>query len=466
MRRKGYKPARLLLMLVLGLAIILPVHAGAAVDAPAEETETSSSPITVIDNDSGYITQTRADGSTTSGGEAASGDSSSRSRRSALQSTRGATFVQSDPSKSSSQIKNAELVNKKLNETRKEGVKISAASNFRTGSVTRTTTPARQDPSAQSTPTPAPGSSEQAVDLNDGKITKEEERQYDQTVQKTDQFVEKQADVINKIPGAQVDPDDLKAAPIEKKGFSLGDLNPIKWIFSPVIKLQEQVIRLEQEVMKLTGPIAGLQPSMLKLNDKMEEVRGTMDETRKAMQSVQGSMGSVQQSMGGVRTDMKSMRSELGNVGNTMSGIRRDLQVMRHDINSLKRPIVGLRQPIVALQEPLDNLSDPLSTVGARMRNLDKQLGELKALISLVLTAIFVAAALVAVGTPLAAIIVWRNKNKWLPKPKPDQLAEERSLETAVNRAEKKVSAPAAPRVGKPATGAEKPPGRRGPLPT
>lgn len=454
MDMKRHKTALLLKALVLSAAVLLPINEG--ISAALADDEQSAHSVIVVDNDSGHVTE--HDGATTSDASADDAQPSNPATAAAESDTperKGATVKGKQPLQSTtkSQMGAAEtkskLSEKAAKGSKRQAVKMAAVPTAQSGSVSRTTTPA-QPPS------------EETVNLNDTKITDEEERQYQQNVDKTDQHVQKQAEVMNKIPGAQVNPEDLKAAPIEKNGFTLGDLNPIKWIFSPVIKLQEQVVRLEQEIMKLTGPIAALQPSMLKLNDKMEEVRGTMDQTRQSMESVQGSMVNVQ-------GDMKSMRSKLDSVGMTMNGIRSDLQVMRRDINSLKKPIVGLRQPIVSLQEPLNNLSDPLSTVGTRMRNLDKQLGELKALISLVLTAIFVAAAIVAIGTPLAAILVWRNKHKLLPKPKPDQLAEEKSLETAVKRVEKKVEK-AGTSKGERGSGHEtkpsKPADRRGPLPT
>jgi len=60
-------------------------------------------------------------------------------------------------------------------------------------------------------------------------------------------------------------------------------------------------------------------------------------------------------------------------------------------------------------------------------------------LISMVLTSIYLAAALVAVGTPLAAILVWRNKHKLLPKPSANEARQEAALSAVGSRAEKQL---------------------------
>jgi hypothetical protein len=51
------------------------------------------------------------------------------------------------------------------------------------------------------------------------------------------------------------------------------------------------------------------------------------------------------------------------------------------------------------------------------------QLAQLRKLIDLILTSIFIAAAVIAIGTPIAAIIIFRNQRKVLNKPaEPQQI--------------------------------------------
>lgn len=196
-------------------------------------------------------------------------------------------------------------------------------------------------------------------------------------LRKSDQFASDQAKAINHIPGANVKAEDLKEATVVKKakpGF-----NPLGWLFRPITRLQEQSLRLEQQMMKLTGPIAALQPGMLRLE--------------KRIVSVEGQTHRVQNQMALMQTDISAMRSEL---------------------TELKKPIMELRAPIEALRDPLTKIEKPVTGV-------NKDLDEVKTLLSLVLTSIYIAAAVIAFGTPLAAILVWRNKHKILKPAKPDE---------------------------------------------
>lgn len=197
---------------------------------------------------------------------------------------------------------------------------------------------------------------------------------------KSDQFAEDQAQAINRIPGANVKADDLKETKVKKKGLNL---NPFSWLFRPITRLQEQSIRLEQQIMKLTGPIAALQPGMLRLE--------------KRIVSVEGQTGEVQNQMALMQKDISAMRSELGEI---------------------KKPIMELKEPIVALNEPIKRIEKPITSV-------HKDLAELKTLLGLVLTSIYLAAIAIAIGTPLAAIIIWRNKHKLLKPAKADEDDEE-----------------------------------------
>lgn len=240
----------------------------------------------------------------------------------------------------------------------------------------------------------------------DNKLTKEEKKAGEDATQKTDQFNKSQAEAINRVPGAAVTPDDLSDKKAKKKGgFTL---NPVTWLFKPVLQLQQQSVRLEQQIMKLTGPIAALQPGMLSLEKRIVGMQGQM-------QHVEERMGTVDQRIGKVQEQMSSMQS--------------DISAMRQQVGEMKKPISDLRAPIVALHDPLLNIAKPVSGVELRLENLDKQLNDLKTLISLVLTAIFIAAGAIAVGTPVAAILVWRNRAKFLPKPKPSERAAEQALD-------------------------------------
>lgn len=235
----------------------------------------------------------------------------------------------------------------------------------------------------------APGT-QVKVDTSDVKAA--QKKQVEVKLQRSDQFAEEQAQAINRIPGAQITADDLKETKVKKKAGV--NLNPFSWLFRPITRLQEQSLRLEQQMMKLTGPIAALQPGMLRLE--------------KRIVSVEGQTGKVQDQMALMQTDISAMRREL---------------------TEIKEPIMELKAPIVALREPIKRIEKPITGV-------NEDLNELKALLSLVLTSIYIAAAVIAIGTPLAAILVWRNKHKIFKPAKPDEDDEEDAVRTRPDNVE------------------------------
>ncbi len=208
---------------------------------------------------------------------------------------------------------------------------------------------------------------------------------------KVDQYNADQAQAINKIPGENVSAADLQQA--KKKHL---DLNPVDWVFAPVIKMEKQSVILQQDIMKLVGPIASLQPGMLGLEKRINSVQDQMG-------TVDGKLGHVQQQMTGLQSDVKAMRNEL---------------------SQIRRPVSELKQPILDIKDPITKMSKHLA-------GLDQELRDLKILLGFILTSIFVAAAVIAMGTPLAAILIWRNRAKLLPAPKPHEAAAEESIDRA-----------------------------------
>jgi len=159
-------------------------------------------------------------------------------------------------------------------------------------------------------------------------------------------------------------------API--KGF-----HPIKRALQPVQNLEAMSIKLEQQIMKLEGPISGLQPPMVALQSKMTLVEGSMGE----------------------------MKGQLSDVQHQMSGVRADLAKMRQEIAELK-------SPILSIQKPLEGVSQPLEAVETQL--------------NLVLGAIVMAAIAIAVGTPIAAILIYRFRDKLFPAKTAASLPRER----------------------------------------
>lgn len=208
---------------------------------------------------------------------------------------------------------------------------------------------------------------------------------------------QKQADkdtvkLINRIPGVNVKPKDLdteadQPAPIH--GF-----HPIKKALQPVIQLEKNSTELQKQIMRLEGPIAALQPSMNHLG--------------KQMTSVEGKMASMQSTIASMDNQAKNTAGSMHLVIEKMDAVRGDLAQMREQISGLRSPIVALQQPLRELQGPLVRVSKPLS-------DLYGQLGELKRLMQLILVTIFFAAGAVAIGTPIAAVLVYRYRHKLFP---------------------------------------------------
>jgi chromosome segregation ATPase len=170
------------------------------------------------------------------------------------------------------------------------------------------------------------------------------------------------AKAVNNVPGVNVSQQDLQAPsspPI--KGF-----HPIKKILRPVENLEGMSIKLEQQIMKLEGPIASLQPPMKNLQTKM---------------------GSVDQ-------QIEQMQNQLNGMQSQVTGVRSDLHAMKKQIAQLQEPIEALRKPITGVSKPLEQVQQQLN---------------------LVLFAIVCAAIAIAIGTPLAAVLVYRNRHKLFP---------------------------------------------------
>lgn len=170
------------------------------------------------------------------------------------------------------------------------------------------------------------------------------------------------ADAVNQVPGVKVDSKDLEPPtqpPI--KGF-----HPIKKLLRPVENLEGMSIKLEQQIMKLTGPISALQPPMV---------------------SLQGKMNNVDKQLG-------SMQEQLTSTQNEVKGVRSDIAGMRKDIQELKAPLNSLQRPIANVSKPLEEVQQQLN---------------------IVIMAILVAAIATAIGTPIAAVVLWKYREKLFP---------------------------------------------------
>jgi septal ring factor EnvC (AmiA/AmiB activator) len=295
------------------------------------------------------------------------------------------------------------------------------------------------------------------VNLNDNKISAAEKNIDEAQTQQANKFANQQAAAINKVPGVDVSPEDLKEKSAKKKHFSI---NPISWIFAPVIKLEDQTVRLQQQMMKLTGPIASLQPAMLSLRERvdsmssqMKDMQGGLGEVKDQMRQISSRLDQTLTHLGGVDSSMKQVSGQMTSVQSSIKGtyaelthMRPDLSAVRTDIGKIKDPIIALQKPLVSMAAPINNLNQevagvhedihavraPLVSMQKPITSLERQLGglhseihDLRTLLGMVLTSIFVAAIFIVVGMPIAGIFIWRNRHKILPQPKPGEHSED-----------------------------------------
>jgi peptidoglycan hydrolase CwlO-like protein len=253
-------------------------------------------------------------------------------------------------------------------------------------SVTLADTGATTTSKGQTTTTEATTAADQSVNEKGVKhigLSLQDEKPVPQS-QKDRSINKSTAKAVNRIAGVHISAKDLEPPP--EQGPITG-FHPIKKALAPIIRLERNSVQLQQQIMKLEGPIAALNPPMLGLQSRMT--------------SVEGKMGSMQQKLDG-------MSQAVGGVSKQMAGVRGDIKGMRQQITLLQEPIEALRTPIEKLQGPLVNVAEPLKQV-------HKELAEMKILIATVLGAIVLATIAISIGTPIAAIIIYRNRKRIFP---------------------------------------------------
>ncbi|GEM_PF-1158403 len=231
-------------------------------------------------------------------------------------------------------------------------------------------------------PVKAPAPTVKAVSGTINKTGKAPKAVVTPAAKKQQQTDQKMVSAANQIDGVNVDPEIFKA---EKKGFKLGNLNPIKWIFKPIIDMQKQVVHLQKQIMRLEAPIAALQKPMVGLRQDMV---------------------GVQEQMGGLRTD-------IGGIHEQMSGVDTRLGRVEIQLNKIYKPVSELKAPVIGLQKPVQG-------VNAELQTLKTDLKDLKDVVSLTSTLILVAVIgvglLIVVGTPVAALFAWRHRRTIMQK--------------------------------------------------
>ena len=74
-------------------------------------------------------------------------------------------------------------------------------------------------------------------------------------------------------------------------------LNPIRWLFGPVIKLEEQTVRLQEQIIALTGPLAAVKPLIVGLHGQVESTQKRLNEVNTHLDAVHGQLDSLSSKM-------------------------------------------------------------------------------------------------------------------------------------------------------------------------
>ena len=98
---------------------------------------------------------------------------------------------------------------------------------------------------------------------------------------------------------------------------------------------------------------------------------------------------------------------------------------MAEPIRNLDKQVTQVQEEMTQIRKPLAGIESPIISLDKKLTGLSGDIAGLRDLLSMVLTSIFIAAALIAIGTPIMAILIWRHKNKFLPSPKPGENSED-----------------------------------------
>jgi len=237
---------------------------------------------------------------------------------------------------------------------------------------------------------------------------------------------------LNQMPGMNVPStimDNCEQPPIH--GF-----HPIKKLFQPVEKMACIAAQLGQQIMRLEGPLAALQPSMAGLRDKIglvaskmtavdmhiDKINGNVVSTGKSINGINSALTGVNSNLGSVRSDLQTMRgsmdgvrSDLENMRLAMTGVRSDLSGVRSDLAKVTNDLVAMRREVNELQGPISDLRTPISGVARPLEGVQVKLDRLTNLMATILAAIFVTSAIVAIGTPVAAVLLFKYRHFLLP---------------------------------------------------
>ncbi|MDZ4836632.1 MAG: hypothetical protein SGJ27_22875 [Candidatus Melainabacteria bacterium] len=193
---------------------------------------------------------------------------------------------------------------------------------------------------------------------------------------------EVKAEAVGEVDGVPLAKKDTEP---EKKGFSIGDLNPLKWIFKPITDVQKEVKNLGKAITEIETPITDLQEPTVKVREQIVGVSDQVGEIRNDMTGIQGSMSNV---------DGK-------------------LERMEKKLGKIYEPIAALNDPVTGIAEPVKRLQGNIHTMTGDLKGMKDVVGGTS---TAILIAVIGVGLLIVVGSPIAAMIVWKYRSTIIKK--------------------------------------------------
>lgn len=214
------------------------------------------------------------------------------------------------------------------------------------------------------------------------------------------------AEAVGEVDGVPLDKKDMKP---EKKGFSVGDLNPLKWIFKPITDVQKEVKTLGKKMTQIETPITDLQEPTVGLHQDLVNVQGQVSEVRTGIHGIHNKMGGVDKRLGR----------------------------MEHKLTQIYQPIAELNDPVRGISEPVKRLHGNMVSITTDLNGMKGVVGSMS---TAIIVAVVIIGLLVVVGTPVACLVAWKHRT-WLLKKIGGTEKDVADLQHAANKVKSKTGA-------------------------
>ena len=244
------------------------------------------------------------------------------------------------------------------------------------------------------------------------------------------------ADAITEATGVKTDKSDLekKEAPplpedLDKGGFGLGALNPMKIFYGPVTKMQETIVRLEQQIMRLEGPIAAMEKPLLSLrkdvrnmdrrivdvNSDLAEINKNISSTEKKISEANKSIVDTKNVMAATKDQLANTKNEVVKTNSSIKTVHKSMGKLHNTIGTMEDKLGALDTNVKELREPVEQLPKPVRNLEGHLNKLESDLGKLRESVdrtsNIILLAIICIGLLICIGTPVFGLLAYKYRN-------------------------------------------------------